>query len=158
MRETSIPEWHDRQHARSRRSPPSRQTPSQQSANSTTLASTTSHSPKLRQRVRDIGFHRSRRGQRSRLVEFRIRTMRDTLSVTRTPVVFSHLDAYSVQQYLRHVPDDVLRGVKRSGGIVMVTFVNRFLHMQDPVSASIGDVVDHVFRVAEIVGWEPVGV
>jgi membrane dipeptidase len=85
-------------------------------------------------------------------------TMRDVLSLTRSPIIFSHSGAYSVQKHLRHVPDDVLRSVKRNGGIVMVTFVCRFLNMQHPEHASIHDVVDHIVYIANLIGWEHVGV
>lgn len=85
-------------------------------------------------------------------------TMRDVLSVTRAPIIFSHSGAYSIQRHLRHVPDDVLRSVRRNGGIVMMTFINRFLNMDDPESANLDDVVDHIFYMAEIAGWEHVGV
>lgn len=83
--------------------------------------------------------------------------MRDALSIARAPVIFSHSGAYSVEPHLRHVPDDVLRSVKKNGGIVMVVFVNRFLNMKNPDLATIHDVVDHVFRIAEVCGWECVG-
>ncbi|KAJ4251496.1 hypothetical protein NW762_011483 [Fusarium torreyae] len=84
--------------------------------------------------------------------------MRDTLSVARAPVIFSHSGAYSVEPHLRHVPDDVLRLVKQNGGIVMAVFVNRFLNMKNPDQATIHDVVDHIFHIAEICGWECVGI
>jgi len=85
-------------------------------------------------------------------------TMRDVMSITKAPVIFLHSGAYSVQRHLRHVPDDVLRSVKKNGGIVMATFVTRFLNMKNPEAATIHDVVDHIFHIAEVAGWECVGV
>ncbi|KAL0940400.1 microsomal dipeptidase [Colletotrichum truncatum] len=85
-------------------------------------------------------------------------TMRDVLSVARAPVIFSHSGAYTVEPHLRHAPDDVLRSVKRNGGIVMAVFVNRFLNMKNPDQATIHDVVDHIFHIAEICGWDCVGI
>ncbi|XXH01866.1 hypothetical protein Hte_008228 [Hypoxylon texense] len=85
-------------------------------------------------------------------------TMRDVLSVARAPVVYSHSGAYSVTPHLRNVPDDVLRTIKRNGGIVMAVFVNRFLRMKDPDQATIHDVVDHILHIAEVCGWECVGI
>jgi membrane dipeptidase len=84
-------------------------------------------------------------------------TMRDVLSLARAAVIFSHSGAYTVEPHLRNVPDDVLRGVRKNGGIVMAVFVNRFLNMKDPNAATIHDVVDHIFHIAEVAGWEHVG-
>lgn len=85
-------------------------------------------------------------------------TMRDVLSLAQAPVIFSHSGAYSVTPHLRNVPDDVLRSVRRNGGIVMAVFVNRFLNIEDPNAVTIHDVVDHIWHLADVAGWDHVGI
>jgi membrane dipeptidase len=54
-------------------------------------------------------------------------TMRHALRVSKAPVIASHSSAYALTPHPRNVPDDVLRLVAKSGGVVMVNFYPGFL-------------------------------
>ena len=53
-------------------------------------------------------------------------TMRQALSITRAPVIFSHSSARAIVDHPRDVPDDVLRLLPANGGVVMVNFYPGF--------------------------------
>jgi membrane dipeptidase len=57
--------------------------------------------------------------------------MRDTLRVSKAPIIFSHSSVYEIANHPRNVPDDVLKLTKENGGVVMVNFYNAYVHPID---------------------------
>lgn len=54
--------------------------------------------------------------------------MHHVLDEARAPVVWSHSNATALTKAKRNVPDDVLARVRDNGGVVMATFIPRFLN------------------------------
>ncbi len=53
--------------------------------------------------------------------------MSDALTVSESPVIFSHSSARGITDHPRNVPDSILARLPRNGGVVMVTFVTSFV-------------------------------
>jgi membrane dipeptidase len=54
-------------------------------------------------------------------------TMADALRVSQAPVIASHSSAFAICPSPRNVPDDILKEVKKNGGVIMVNFFSGFV-------------------------------
>ncbi|MBF4607341.1 dipeptidase [Curtobacterium sp. VKM Ac-1393] len=95
-------------------------------------------------------------------------TMRDTLDIATQPVVFSHSSTVAVNDHPRNVPDDVLAWLSDNGGVVMITFVPKFVSRDwadwedagsvgEPPLVTVSDVADHVEHARDVAGAGHIG-
>jgi len=91
-------------------------------------------------------------------------TMRQSIAVSKAPVMFSHSSARAICDHPRNVPDDVLRLVKKNGGVVMVNFFSAFitptavLKINKEARGTLHDVVDHIDHLVKVAGIDHVGI
>ena len=62
------------------------------------------------------------------------KTFFDVIETSRAPVIASHSSARALAPHTRNVTDEILRGVARNGGVVMVNFYDGFI---DPKKADV---------------------
>lgn len=76
---------------------------------------------------RDVVREMNQIGMLVDLSHVSVDTMRDALEVTDSPVIASHSNSYALAPHPRNIPDDVLRAIGDSGGVVMVVFFSGFV-------------------------------
>lgn len=55
------------------------------------------------------------------------KTAEDVLAISSTPVIASHSNARNLSNHTRNLPDDLIKGIAESGGMIGITFVNNFI-------------------------------
>jgi microsomal dipeptidase-like Zn-dependent dipeptidase len=56
------------------------------------------------------------------LSESNEKTIKDVLELTKSPVIFSHSNSYSLCESKGNIKDEVFEGIKKNGGVVFITF------------------------------------
>ncbi|XP_005403650.1 PREDICTED: dipeptidase 3 [Chinchilla lanigera] len=81
---------------------------------------------------------------------------KQTLKLSRAPVIFSHSAARGVCYSYLNVPDKILQLLKKNGGIVMVTLSMGVLHCN--LFANVSTVADHFDHIKAVIGSEFIGI
>jgi membrane dipeptidase len=82
------------------------------------------------------------------------RTARDVLETTKKPVIFSHSNPRALRDHPRNIPDDLIRGCAKTGGVVCINGVGIFLGDNDIRTET---VARHIDYVVQLVGADHVG-
>lgn len=84
------------------------------------------------------------------------RTALDACDISRRPVLVSHSNCRAlVPGHPRCFPDEVIRKMASTGGVMGITYLRNFVRDKEPTT--IEHVVDHFDHVAKLVGVEHVG-
>jgi membrane dipeptidase len=86
------------------------------------------------------------------------RTTLDACAASTAPVIATHTSAAALFDCDRAKTDEELRAIAATGGVIGVYAVPFFLSPPDPSRPTVELVLDHILYIAELVGWDHVGI
>lgn len=87
------------------------------------------------------------------------RSTLEAIERSEQPTVFSHANVYAINPILRNKQDDQIRELAATGGVMGITSISRLLTESGRLHGTdLGDVLDQVEYIAELVGVDYVGI
>lgn len=83
-------------------------------------------------------------------------TARDTIEVSKKPVLVTHSNCKALNDHPRCMSDHIMRLVAAKGGVFGITSIRRFVRAEEPVT--IDHVLDHFDHAIRVAGVEHVGI
>lgn len=83
------------------------------------------------------------------------RSAMDVFSLSTKPCIFSHSNPRALADHPRNVPDELMKALAQTGGVMGLTGVNLFMGTQSP---TVEDVFKHVDYAVNLIGADHVGI
>lgn len=84
-----------------------------------------------------------------------LKTSMDAIETSAEPVILSHANAYGVHPVSRNAPDELLRAIAATGGVIGIVGYPAFVSADQ--APTLAQYVDHVEYIAGLVGIDHVG-
>jgi membrane dipeptidase len=81
----------------------------------------------------------------------------DVLKLSKKTVVFTHCNARALIDTARNKPDDQIKAMADTGGVMGVVALSRMLNL-NPREATLEDMLDHIDYIVNLVGVDHVGI
>jgi membrane dipeptidase len=85
-------------------------------------------------------------------------TFYDALEVTQAPVIASHSSVDGVKEHARNMSDDMLRALRKNGGVIQINAVIKYIDPVQRPETPISVFIDHVAHAIKVAGPDHVGI